>query len=150
MMNITLEIVRDTWQACYSAERLAMLYDRTLAPMDVLNRTDGEWATVPSKDRIWTVLRDGVISDRILRLFACSCADGALSLIASPDPRSVNAITVSRRFAVGEASRSELTAARHAAYAARHAAAAYAAAAYAAYATDATDAQRILASLLSS
>ena len=54
-------------------------------------------------------------NDRTARLFACDCAERALSLTNNPDPRSVNAIRVARLFADGKASPEELAAARDAA-----------------------------------
>ena len=53
----------------------------------------------------------GVTDDSNLRLFACDVAEDALSRVESPDPRSVDAITVARRFALGEATVDELDAA---------------------------------------
>ena len=132
MKKITLELVRDDWEACYRPERLASLYDRPMTVLEVLTRKDGPWANVPDADRLWTVLREGVIDDRTLRLFACDCAERVLSRAANPDPRSVEAIKVSRRFAYGDATEEELKNA--AAYAAAYAANAAANAANAAYA----------------
>jgi len=60
----------------------------------------------------------GTTTEQNLRLFACDVAEDALSLIDNPDPRSVKAIEVSRRYANGEATKEELTAARDAAWAA--------------------------------
>lgn len=118
-MNITLELVRDEWNACYPASRLAALYDRPRTPLEVLTRDDGEWATVPANDRLWTVLREGVLPDRTLRLFACECATRALNRERAagrePDARSWIAIDVARRHADGQASDDELAAARDAA-----------------------------------
>ena len=54
-------------------------------------------------------------NDQTLRLFACDCAERALKHWDNPDPRSVDVILVSRRFANGEASDDELVAARAAA-----------------------------------
>ena len=60
----------------------------------------------------------GVTDASNLRLFACDVAEDALSRVESPDPRSVDAITVARRFALGEATVDELDAAWDAAWAA--------------------------------
>ena len=61
--------------------------------------------------------------DRLARHFACDCAARALTRLAVPDPRSVAAIAVARRFAEGAATAHELAAARAAAWgAAREAA----------------------------
>ena len=121
-MDITLELVRDEWNACYPKSRLAELYDRPHTPLDVLTRDDGEWATVSARDRLWTVLREGVLPDRTLRLFACECATRALNRERAagkePDARSWNAIDVARQHADGQASDQGLAAAWAAARAA--------------------------------
>ena len=67
--------------------------------------------------------REMAWNDRIARLFACDCAERALTHDTGPDQRSVNAIAVARKFANGEATDDELAAARDAAWAAACAAA---------------------------
>ena len=57
-------------------------------------------------------------NDRIARLFACDCADRALALIKKPDPRSIESVRIARLYAIGEATKEQLTAARAAARAA--------------------------------
>jgi len=64
------------------------------------------------------VRRVETLNDRTLRLFAADCAERALSRVASPDPRSVEAVRVARLFAEGGATESELAAAGDAAWAA--------------------------------
>ena len=58
----------------------------------------------------------------VLHEFACRCAEDALALVDSPDPRSVAAIRVRRAWLRGEATDEELSAARAASAAARAAA----------------------------
>jgi hypothetical protein len=41
-----------------------------MTPLEILERKDGAWASVPNKDRLWTVFHPGVLSDRIFRKFA--------------------------------------------------------------------------------
>lgn len=60
---------------------------------------------------------------RTLHEFAIWCAERALALTARPDPRSVNALAVKRRWLDGQATDTELAAARAAAGAAAGAAA---------------------------
>jgi hypothetical protein len=55
-------------------------------------------------------------TERAARLFACDCADEALKLVRSPDPRSIEVVRVARRYAMGDASRDQLGAARDAAW----------------------------------
>lgn len=91
------------------------------------------WDNCPRGDwLLWILQKLKITPERELRLFACWCAEQA----QPTDQRSLTAIAVSRRYAMGEATLSELQAAsadaaRGAAYA-YAARAAYAAAAYAA------------------
>jgi len=127
------------WRACYSNDRLRNLFADPLTVRQVLTKMDKGWDTVLPQDRLWVVLRESILGAKILRLFACDVADEALKLIDNPDPRSIEAIRVSRLYAVGEATLEQLKAAYAAAaaraasaYAARAAARAAAAAARAA------------------
>ena len=74
---------------------------------------------IPAEDRLWAVLREKFIPTPILHEFACRCAEDALSRIDNPDPRSINAIVVKRRWIAGEATDEELAAAEAAAWVAR-------------------------------
>ena len=122
-MQITLELVRDTWQACYSTERLAALFDRPLTAVEVLTRQDGEWKHVPPEDRLWVVLHDGVLHDKTFRLFAAACAEKTCQGAGWSDPRSLAAIQAARDFAEGKITAEELRAAAAAAAAAARSAA---------------------------
>ena len=104
---------------CYDpAERGYCTPDWTGTALDVLCMDN-----IPAEDRLWLVLREGWIDDRTLRLFAVWCARGALALVGNPDPRSIAACDVAERFANGEATQGELTAAWAAARAAARTAA---------------------------
>ena len=78
---------------------------------------------IPAEDRLWAVLREEFIPAPILHEFVCRCAEDALSRIDNPDPRSIHAIAVKRRWIAGEATDAELAAADAAAWAAARAAA---------------------------
>ena len=78
---------------------------------------------IPADERLWAVLREEFIPAPILNECACRRAEDALSRIDNPDPRSINAIAVKRRWIAGEATDAELAAARAAADAAARAAA---------------------------
>lgn len=73
---------------------------------------------IPAEDRLWAVLREKFIPTPILHEFACRCAEDALSRIDNPDPRSIHAIAVKRRWIAGEATDEELAAAEADAWAA--------------------------------
>jgi len=64
---------------------------------------------IPAKDRLWAVLREGVVPDHLLHEFACRCAEHALSRIDSPDQRSIDAISTKRKWLKGEATDEELS-----------------------------------------
>ena len=82
-------------------------------------------------------------NERTARLFACDCAERALKKYGkNPDPRSLEAVQVARRFSNGKATRRELNAARDAAWAAARDAAWDAAGAARAAARDAAGAAR--------
>ena len=78
--------------------------------LDVLELDD-----VSEEDRLCLVLRTEFLPDKILHEFSCQCAERALSRIDNPDPRSVNAIAVKRKWMAGGATDAELYAARVAA-----------------------------------
>lgn len=83
--------------------------------LDILRISD-----IPADDRLWVVLREEMIPATILHGFGVWCADQALSLIDDPDPRSVNAVAIKRRWMRGEATDDELRTAQAAAWAAAH------------------------------
>ncbi len=68
-------------------------------------------ARLPSRVTKW--------NERTARLFACDCAERALALVGNQaDARSIESVRVARHFALGEATKEELDAARAAARAA--------------------------------
>ena len=67
-------------------------------------------APIPAENRLWLLIQ--CADARTQRLFACDCADRALARIASPDPRSIEAVRVARLYADGQATDAELAAAR--------------------------------------
>lgn len=78
--------------------------------LDVLDLED-----VSEDDRLWSVLREAFLPPMLLHEFACRCAERALSIVENPDPRSVEAILVKRRWMTGEVTDCELRVARVAA-----------------------------------
>ena len=128
MKTINNDLIR-SFRPCYDPSEKKIPDGETLSVLDWVEKYS---SVVPPKDIIWLLCRNEFLSDRDLRLFAVWCAREALSLIDSPDPRSVAACDVAERYANGEASQEELAAARVASCAATHAAA-YVAAHAAAY-----------------
>ncbi len=91
------------------------------------------WSNCQRSDwMLWLLDKRGYKDERVLRLLACDFAEAELHLVSAGEDRPKQAIEVARRYANGDATKAELSAARATAYAAR--AAAYAAAADAAYA----------------
>lgn len=90
--------------------------------MEILNkiirklRSCYDRETVKSEaDIVGLFTRNNLMSDKDLRLFAVWCAREALKFIENPDPRSVMACDVAERYANGDATIQELSAARSAA-----------------------------------
>jgi hypothetical protein len=117
------------WHAMYERDVLAHLPEEAGAQ---LWRVEVRGEVVEGDDKIAATsmrldYQLGVTTETNLRLFACDVAQDALSLVEHPDPRSLAAVEVARRYAVGAATDRELYAARSAAgsaaeYAARSAA----------------------------
>ena len=72
------------------------------------------WDTAKPDWLVWVATRDGVLSDRDVRLFACWCARQVWHLLT--DESSRVAVEVAERFARGEATQEELDAAWTAAW----------------------------------
>ena len=70
---------------------------------------------IPAEDRLWALIMCAM-DDRQRRLLACDCAERALGRVENPDPRSLQAVAVSRRYAYGDATDDELAAALDAAW----------------------------------
>ena len=70
------------------------------------------------EDIVWVICRNDFMTDKDLRLFAVWCARESLKLISNPDPRIINTCDVAERYANGQATKQELTAAWAAAWAA--------------------------------
>lgn len=79
------------------------------------------WETAPAAWLIWAATRPGVLTDRELRLFACWCVRQVWHLLT--DDRSRHAVEVAEKYAIGTASKEELSAAWSAARSAAESAA---------------------------
>jgi hypothetical protein len=92
-----------------------------LGPALFIAEADGAIVDADTKivvERARLVTRVETYTERTLRLFACDCADRALSRVDLQDPRSRDAIATARAYAKGEASGAQLAAAGDAAWAA--------------------------------
>ena len=109
--------------ACENGYHLARRQDLVHWLGPDIYEAEYSWEAVEADDKI--VVRSARLlrkieawNDKTARLFAAWCAREALKLIENPDPRSVAACDVAERYANGEATDAELTAAGAAARAA--------------------------------
>ena len=131
---LTVKEIR-SWGPCYDPVDHKLCGPRWRGTIfDILDHE-----SISQEDKIWCGIQ--YLDEKQQRLFAVWCAREALKLVDNPDPRSVNACDVAERFAHGNATQDELTAARTAAETAAETAAWYAAkAAWTAAETAAEDA----------
>lgn len=100
-MKITRMMLR-RWGACYSDDKIASLVPESgLTPIEIAE------LAIPPEDRMWVLLREEIIPARDLRLLACGWAEESCRMAGWNDARSLAAIAVARRFAVGEATEDE-------------------------------------------
>jgi len=93
-MKITSEIII-SWKPCtpYTPERVRELVTCPMTPEEILA------LPIPAADRLWVVLRDEVLSKKILRQFAADCAQSVVHLCS--DPRYQIVIDIAIGHAVG-------------------------------------------------
>jgi hypothetical protein len=106
-MRMTIEEFCDKYNACSKGRKWAIGTGLTTMA-DLWKREDMryEW-------REWIATRQGVLTDRELRLYACWCVRQVWHLLEYE--RSRHAVEVAERYAVGEATNAELAAAGEAA-----------------------------------
>ena len=107
--------------ACYDDARIARLI-----PVAGISPSQTMALDIPLLDRYWALCCASGATDRILREHACWCARQALELQRregrEPDLRSWAVVEVAERFARGQATEEEMSAARSAARSAESAA----------------------------
>jgi len=109
----TYEDIMDL-EPCYDpASRGYITRDWSGTALDILQN---KYAS--EEDRLWVVLNDGWLPDRLMHEFAIWCAEQALSLIDNPDQRSLEALRIKKLWLDGEATDAAWAAARAAAWAA--------------------------------
>jgi hypothetical protein len=114
MKVLTMETLR-SYAPCYDPSRyFPEDWSGTVLDIVMDNR-------IPWEDRLWVTMRDDLVSDKLMRLFAVWCARQVQHLMT--DERSIRALDVAEAFANGNTPRQELDAARDAARAAAWAAA---------------------------
>lgn len=113
---------------CYDPKRYLSKTFRGTA-LDILNNNK-----IPANDRLWVVLRSDITSERVMRLFAIWSFREIVRIGVHIDCRSVIAANVVEAYAIGKATKAELSDASSAAYAAFHTYSVFSYNAYAAYA----------------
>ena len=102
-----------SWDPCHGKTKTLRIMEGMPAEMTALDVLRHDAAT--PADRIWCVIRTGVLSERTLRMFAAWCARTAIDAERAagrePDVRSWHAVEVAERYAVGKATDDELRAA---------------------------------------
>jgi hypothetical protein len=104
--QLTIEKFCDKNSACADGKEWATQNCKTMT---------GAWEKLKPEWLIWVAARDGVLTDRELRLFSCWSLRQVWHLLA--DERSKHAVEVAERYAEGKATESELAAAWAAAWA---------------------------------
>jgi hypothetical protein len=107
----TIDDIRDLYPCYDPIEKLPSDWSGTI--VDLLLEYN-----VPPQDRIWVVTQ--WISDKINRLLAVWCSRQASAVLDEPDPRLTAACDVAERYANGDATDEELSAALSSADAARN------------------------------
>ena len=123
MKNVTPAEFCEKFNACPEGREWAMQYPTMIEVWEAVtaNAEHYEWS-------LWLMTREGVFSDRALRLFACWCVrntpthDGRTVWDLLTDTRSRRAVEVAEAYARGEATHEELDAAWYAAWDAARAA----------------------------
>lgn len=104
MKNISTKYFCRRFNACPEGTRFARRYDTMRDCYDDL--LDGEAGKDSAEWAVWGATREGVMSDRNLRLFAVKCARRVQHLMK--DKRSIEALDVAERYANGDATKEEL------------------------------------------
>lgn len=107
LKTFTIDDIR-SWGPCYDPlEKLPVGWHGTV--LDIINLDN-----VSVDDKFWVVLREGLLSKKLMRLFAVWCARQVQHLM--DDERSLKALDVAEVFANGEATKEQLAAAFDAAF----------------------------------
>lgn len=69
---------------------------------------------IKAKNKLCAVLDENFLPEKLLYEFACRCAEWALSFVEGPPPSAIRAISVKRKWGIGEATNAELDNARFA------------------------------------
>ena len=112
MKTINNELIR-SFNPCYDPIIIVTDDNETLTVIEWVAKYRN--AVKNKREILWLLCRNEFLSDRELRLFAVWCAREAFKLQTSIDQRSIEAVNCAERYANGEATDDELSAARSAA-----------------------------------
>jgi hypothetical protein len=107
MKVLTMQTLR-SYNPCYDPSKY-LPEDWTGTVLDIVKNDE-----IPWDDRLWVVMRNDLVSDRLMRMFAVWCARQVQHLIT--DERILKALEVAERFANGLVTNEELATAGAAAW----------------------------------
>ena len=99
-----------SWNPCYNPKK-HLSEDFRGTVVTILKNEN-----IPFEDRLWVVLRNDLISDRVMRLFAVWSYRQTLKFVKNQDKRSINAANIAEKYANGKLTKKELKAAERAAW----------------------------------
>ena len=111
MKTINNELIR-SFNPCYDPIIIVTDDNETLTVIEWVAKYRNAVKNKP--EILWLLCRNEFLSDRELRLFAVWCAREVFKLQTSIDQRSIDAVNCAERYANGEATDDELSAARSA------------------------------------
>jgi len=94
-----------SWNPCYDPiVHLGENWKGTI--LDILDHK-----SIPFQDKLWVIFRTDLVSDKLMRLFSVWSYRQTLKFIKNPDNRSIDAANIAEKYAYGEVSLEELSAA---------------------------------------
>ena len=108
MKTISNRIIRK-FKPCYDPSEVVADESEELTVIEWVNKYRD--LVHDKADIIWLLCNKHFMTDKDMRLFAVWCAQEALKLVDNPDARSINVCDVAERYANGEATEEELSAA---------------------------------------
>lgn len=111
MKTFTINNIR-SWKPCYEPTNY-LPEDWVGTALDILKNKN-----IPIQDQFWCIYREGLISEKTLRLFAVWSYRQTLQFVKNPDSRSLKAAEVAEAYALGNATSEELVSAESAAWSA--------------------------------
>jgi hypothetical protein len=115
LTKISNRIIRK-FNPCYDPKEVGIKERESLTVKDWIEKYRN--SVKNKEDMIWLLCRKEYMSDKDMRLFAVWCARSTYALCETIDQQSIDAVDTAERYANGEATDEELSAARSAAWSA--------------------------------